>query len=107
MMPLPDKACHKKHSEVHCAQRKEYELAKFLKPSLVPFLMCSLIKKQCANYETADSEQVRYGRQYLEPPFYQTLTQVDLLRDAIDQEGKESQVKPVPTAEDCEYRLEK
>src|SRR3981189_2206024 len=29
MMPLPDKACHTKHSAVHCAQRKVYELAKF------------------------------------------------------------------------------
>src|SRR3981189_3073728 len=106
MMPLPDKACHKKHSAVHCAQRKIYELAKFLKPTLVPYLMCSLIKKQCAKYQTADSEQVRDGRQYLKSPYYQTLTQVDLLRDVINQEGEESQVKSVPTAEDCEYRLE-
>ena len=68
--------------------------------------MCSLIKKQCAKYQTADSKQVRYGRQYLKPPYYQTLTQVDLLHDAINQEGEESQVKSVPTAEDCEYRLE-
>src|SRR3981189_1371278 len=106
MVPLPDKACHKKHSVVHCAQRKVQELAKFLKPSLVPYLMCSLIKKQCAKYQAADSEQVRYGRQYLKPPYYQTLTQVDLLHDAINQEGEESQVKSVPTSEDCEYRLE-
>src|SRR5271155_2476670 len=88
MMPLPDKVCNKKHSEVHCAQRKVYELARFLKPSFVPYLQCSLIKQQCANYAVADSNQVRYGKQHLQPPYYQSLTPVDLLRDAINQESQ-------------------
>jgi hypothetical protein len=106
MMPLPDKACNKKHSSVHCAQRIVHELAKFLKPSFVPYLQCSLIQKQCANYTAADNEQVKYGQQYLKPPFYQSLKPVDLVRDAINQESKESQGAAVPIIENCEYSME-
>src|SRR3981189_669510 len=100
MIPLPDKACLKKHSEVHCAQRKAYELAKFLTPSFVPYLQCSLIRRQCANYSTVDSEHVKYGQHYFKPPLYQSLKSVDLVRDAVNQESAVSDVK------DCEYSLE-
>src|SRR3981189_3827510 len=81
MMPLPDKACLKKHSEIHCAQRKVYELAKILTPSFVPYLQCSLIQRQCANYATADSEHVKYGQHYLKPPHYQTLKSASLVSE--------------------------
>src|SRR3981189_3844145 len=100
MIPLPDKACLKKHSEVHCAQRKVCELARFLTPSFVPYLQCSLIRRQCANYSTADSEHVKYSQHYLKPPLYQRLKSADLVRDAVNQESAVSDIK------DCEYSLE-
>src|SRR3981189_2887374 len=99
-MPLADKACMKMNSEIHCALRKGYRLARFLRPSFIPYLQCSLIQRQCVNYATADSEHVKYYQHYLKPPHYQSLKSVDLVRDAVNQERAVSDVK------DWEYSLE-
>jgi len=98
---LPHEACSKKHSELHCARRKVLEIAQYLKPAFVPYLVCSIIREPCTGACT-DSEQVRYGQHYLRAPHYQTLTTVDLLHHA----NKENKVEAVSNIEDCEYSLE-
>jgi hypothetical protein len=96
MVQLPHLACERNHSKTDCAKRKVHELARFLRPAFTPYLQCSLILQKCDFVKLAndDSEQVSYGKHYLQAPYYQTLTPVNLLKGCEDD------------AQDCQYSVE-
>jgi hypothetical protein len=53
-----------------------------------------------------DSELVRYGKLYLKPPHYQSLSQIDLVKNAVNEEVKEAEEAAVSHIANCEYSME-
>jgi len=106
---MPNKVCARNHSTTHCAQKTVNELVRFLRPALVPYLNSSIIIKQCSTTpnEVMDNEQVKYGKHYLKPPYYRTLSTVNLLAGCVDEALDETAVADRAVSfEDCEYSLE-
>jgi hypothetical protein len=78
-----DKSCayhHEKYSK-HCAQRKCYEIGKYLQPAFVPYLNLNIIERKCGLLAQAqnDTDEVKYGCHSFMAPLFQRLTPVDLL----------------------------
>ena len=104
MIPLTHMVCERNHSQTDCAKRKVHELARFLRPALIPYLQCSAIKTINDNKEKRPYEVVQYAKHTLHPPFYRSLSTVDLLAACDNETDKES--VPVTPVEDCQYSLE-
>jgi hypothetical protein len=74
-------AFHQEKYSKHCAQRKCYEIAKYLQPAFVPYLNLNIIERKCGLLTQAqnDTDEVKYGSHSLMAPLFQRLTPVDLL----------------------------
>jgi hypothetical protein len=87
------KHCAKKHG--HCAQERVFAIAAFLRPATVPYFYYSVVQQ--VRTQITD----KYHDHYLQPPYYETIKPVDLVRAAINEEEG-----AVANVEDCEHGVE-